>query len=189
MSIENHPLFSKTFKKKNIVLKDKISAHDSRAVANEFVKRYNKIPDSLLTLSQLSHMVYIAHGWNLAINNKPLIKHNVFSFGGAPMVPEVFLAYKGWGEGKCFVTQCSVNDKNIEYKEEFNADEKLLINDVFAYYKKFDSLDIARFVKAKNSPWMQFKKEKKFCDIIPDSAIKNYYRSLNKKENNNSYEN
>ncbi len=50
--------------------------HDSRAVANRLIDHADE-EDGLVTILQLVKFVYFAHGWTLAVYDRPLIYHPI----------------------------------------------------------------------------------------------------------------
>ena len=73
-------------------------SHSSLAIANEFLKRAQNdgIP---LTHMHVQKLVYIAHGWNLAVNNEPLIDESFVAWDYGPVAPSLFQALRRYGAG------------------------------------------------------------------------------------------
>ena len=60
--------------------------HRPEAIANEFLRRAGS---NGLTQMQLQKLVYIAHGWTLAIRNEPLVNARLEAWERGPVYPEL----------------------------------------------------------------------------------------------------
>ncbi len=73
-------------------------AHPAAAIANEFLKRA-QAEGRQLTHMHMQKLVYIAHGWNLAVNNEPLIDEPFQAWDYGPVVPSLYRALREYGAG------------------------------------------------------------------------------------------
>ena len=62
--------------------------HDSVAVANQFILIANKHGNPIRSATKLSKLIYIAHGYYLALRGKSLIKDGIEAWAYGPIVPE-----------------------------------------------------------------------------------------------------
>lgn len=67
-----------------------------QAVANEFLERGGR-EQNLLTPMKLLKLVYIAHGWHLAVSGLPLFPEPVQAWKYGPVVPSLFHEFKVFG--------------------------------------------------------------------------------------------
>ncbi len=68
----------------------------TEAIANEFLERSGR--DGLaMTPMKLLKLVYIAHGWNLAVTGLPLFEDKVQAWQYGPVVPSLFHEFKEFG--------------------------------------------------------------------------------------------
>jgi len=65
-------------------------------IANEFIERGKK-DDELIDLLKLQKLVYLAHGWNLAFRNEPLVRETVKAWKYGPVFPDLYDATKDHG--------------------------------------------------------------------------------------------
>src|SRR5687768_4006741 len=72
--------------------------HDARNVANEFL-RQAKERGTKLTNMELQKLVYIAHGYSLAILDRPLIKQYVEAWRYGPVIPDLYHALRQYRSG------------------------------------------------------------------------------------------
>ena len=106
---------------------------DARAVANEFIKRANR--DGLaLTNMQLQKLPYIAHGWSLALLDKPLIadeQPQAWPYG--PVYPSLYDSLRSYGSRA--VEDVIREDNGSDVIKNLSEKEKVLIEAVWARYR------------------------------------------------------
>jgi uncharacterized phage-associated protein len=167
-------------------------AFSSLSIANEFLRRGWK-GGRQLTPIQLIKLVYIAHGWFLALTGKPLIKEKVYAWKYGPVVASVYDEFKGFGGGE--VTSMAIRPDLLlafdvalpysivdERSEEYDLDYVSQVLDrVWDQYRRFDGLDLSAMTHQPGTPWAQVTKngydvgENK---VIPNEVIQRYYRKL-----------
>ena len=72
--------------------------HGSRAVANCLIERA-KEEGGFVTSMRLLKLVCIAHGWNLAIRERPLVREAAGAWKYDPVIPDLCHGVKRWGAG------------------------------------------------------------------------------------------
>ena len=70
--------------------------HSSLAIANEFLRRA-KDDGRELTQMHLQKLVYLAHGWCLAVTGKPLIEEKIQAWDYGPVIKPLYDALKSYG--------------------------------------------------------------------------------------------
>ena len=70
--------------------------YDALAVANEFLERANKAKRPI-TPMQLLKLVYFAHGWYLALENKALVKERFEAWKFGPVCRPIYREFKRFG--------------------------------------------------------------------------------------------
>ena len=71
-------------------------AYDPVTVANRFIELAAS-KDRALTSMQLNKLTYVAHGFYLAINKRPLIDEPVQAWKYGPVVPSLYRRLKPYG--------------------------------------------------------------------------------------------
>jgi antitoxin SocA-like protein len=73
-------------------------AVQARVVANEFI-RLAEADGRALTPLQVIKLAYIAHGWMLALYQRPLISDSIEAWKYGPVIPTLYHALKKYGAG------------------------------------------------------------------------------------------
>lgn len=157
--------------------------------ANFFLEQSNKegLP---LTLMKLLKMVYIAHGWSLAILNKGILENEkVKAWQHGPVIESLYHEFKhfknkpisGW-------SQSTIEDTDIGFEVETLFLEKIDIENkenllkifqtVWDSYKNYSAWGIVQKTHEKGTPWEQTYSEEKRGLIIEDELIQTYYKNF-----------
>lgn len=131
----------------------------SSAIANEFIRRAAREARHL-THMQLQKLVYIAHGWNLAINGHPLTTDEPQAWDYGPVYPDIFDALRGYGNRP--VTR-EISDGDFgpsmfgdqPLRAGLNADENAVIDRVFRDYGNFHAYRLSALTHQEGAPWDQ----------------------------------
>lgn len=153
-----------------------IEGHDSRAVANEILKvaKEKALP---ITLMQLLKLLFFAHGWSLAMLNKPLSKHQAEAWQYGPVFPPVYKAFSG--SGSTPITQMISNkDTGMVFMESFDDNEKETIRDVVEGYGATHAYALSKMTHEDGTPWARTVKELGLYSTIPDEWIKEYFSAI-----------
>lgn len=163
-----------------------MAGHDSLAVANYFIEKAAQ-EDSSVTPMQLLKLVYIAHGWNLAVNDEPLISDPIEAWKYGPVIPRVYHAFKKFGRHKVqsFALKSDaaavffpedIDDEPIQ--SDFDEKERQLVDIVWDLYKKFDGLKLSQLTHLKDTPWDQVYRNGIGSLRIANDIIQKYYKDL-----------
>ena len=144
-------------------------AYDARSVANEFLKNGH-----VLTNMQLQKLVYIAHGYSLAILHQPLIKQRVEAWRYGPVIPALYHALREYGSG--VVTK----PINILPPEQLSETDQTLVAVVLAAYGRFSGPQLSTMTHREGTPWREvYQPNASFNnEDIPDPLIEKHYVAL-----------
>lgn len=159
------------------------------AIANYFIDLANNEGKVIRPL-KLMKLVYIAHGYMLALLDKPtdgtkLEKVEAWQYG--PVFPSVYYSFKQYG-GNPIKEKTKVFDFSHDNDPESNevtpilkdAEEKKICNYVWRHYSIYTDNSLVTILHAKDTPWSRLYKPGK-NEIIPDSDTKNHYIKVIKK--------
>ncbi|WP_288446154.1 type II toxin-antitoxin system antitoxin SocA domain-containing protein [uncultured Chryseobacterium sp.] len=145
--------------------------YTSLDIANEFMKlaKQEGYPIQPMKLLKLT---YIAHGWYLGFNGKPLISDTVQAWKYGPVIPILYGIIKRFGSG-------NVDPMTIElYKEkELSKTDAEFVKLIWNNYKKYSGLELSSKTHMPNTPWsIVFDGEHN--KPIPNELIENYYKEI-----------
>ena len=156
--------------------------HDARAIANWFLEKAKDQGDKLTNM-KLQKLVYIAHGWNLALFEAPLVEDTIEAWQYGPVIPSLYHEFKLWGSGE--IKELAENmfvraDKIycVPYNAELNGEEHSLLDEIWKAYGKFSANQLSRLTHKDGSPWHQVWEEGCRNRPIPNNVIKAYYKKL-----------
>ncbi|HYR74723.1 MAG TPA: type II toxin-antitoxin system antitoxin SocA domain-containing protein [Pyrinomonadaceae bacterium] len=147
-------------------------AYDARSVANGLLK-IAQDAGRTLTNMQLQKLVYIAHGYALAILHKPLIKQSVEAWRYGPVVADLYHALRAYGAGK---VTASIN---ILPEEKLSETHLALLAEVVSAYGGFSGPQLSTMTHRQGTPWKEIYDPAGWGNsIIPDPLIEQHYINL-----------
>lgn len=152
-------------------------AHDVREVANFFIRKSLK-EDVDMTHLKLQKLVFIAHGWNLALNDLPLIENRIEAWPYGPVIPELFHELKHFGRGQIDMAITFYDpwkEETDTYKGNFTDDEKAVLGEVWRVYGSKSAVFLSDLTHRPGTPWSKVRERER--SFISDEMIKQYYKS------------
>lgn len=153
--------------------------HSSLAIANEFL-RLAQVEEQKLTHMQVQKLVYLAHGWNLAVNNQPLISDQIEAWEFGPVIRRLYDALRSYGKKPIqnFInwgddTPFDLDDDGAAF-EELSVSERSVIDEVWKNYGRFEAFQLSALTHEDGSPWSQTYKSSANRPI-DDELIKKYF--------------
>ena len=128
-------------------------AHDPRAIANKILEVCEREGRSI-TLMQLIKLVYLADGWSMALQGRPLSKHNPQAWQYGPVYPTVYKAFKKFGRQK-ITGRAEDRVTGVEVSESFSQSEEELIKAVVDSYGRFHAFQLSEIMHRPGTPWTQ----------------------------------
>jgi uncharacterized phage-associated protein len=124
--------------------------HDPRAIANEFLRR--RASDAWPQQLSIQKLTYIAHGWNLAINGRPLVSEAPQAWDNGPVFRSIWDHIKEYGYRGDSCTLVDPVSKS-EIRAELAPAEKAVIDHVWAKYGSRTSSELSDMTHQPNTPW------------------------------------
>ncbi len=124
-----------------------------------------------ITPIKLLKLCYIAHGWMLALENRPLFDNRIEAWQYGPVIPDLYHSIKHFGRDPMpypySIYQClPVED-----------DASDLIESVYDEYSRFTGLNLSSMTHEEGSPWKEVYNGESFTEI-PRDIIKEHYSNL-----------
>jgi uncharacterized phage-associated protein len=122
-------------------------SYDARAIANYILNlaAADCIPVTPLKIQKL---VYLAHGWSLALRQTPLIYNEVEAWRYGPVVSELYHAFKRYGPSP-------ITDKAYVRPGDppIDSGTGTFIKSVWDAYKKYSGLQLSAMTHEKGYAW------------------------------------
>lgn len=146
--------------------------NSSVIVANRFLDLAEANNDQL-TPMQLLKLVYIAHGWMLGLNGKPLINDKVEAWQYGPVIPALYQHVRKY-KGDAVTKKINM----IFDKGALDADEDDIVGQVYKAYGQKPAMQLSRITHAKGTPWELVYEPGSFGLTIPTDIIEDHYKKL-----------
>jgi uncharacterized phage-associated protein len=135
-----------------------------------------------LTPMKLIKLVFIAHGWHLALYDDPLIADAVEAWKYGPVVPEVYQVFRHF-KGDQITKQQSLFSSGKYFVPNVQDEEaRLLLDQIWTLYGKLSGLQLSALTHKKGSPWDTVWNEHggsaTLGAVIPNDIIRDYYRGI-----------
>lgn len=147
-------------------------AYDPATVANHFISLASE-EDRRLTPMQLVKLSYMAHGFSLAIKDRPLLDEPVEAWRYGPVIPSLYRKLKTHGNGGV--------DKAIS---RFFSTESLASEDadlIAAVYKKYGRLtggQLSFLTHKVGTPWHDAYRSNEYGIELDNASIRRHYADL-----------
>jgi len=154
----------------------------SLAIANEFLKRAQR-DHAQLTHMQLQKLVYLAHGWCLAVNGTELLEDDIEAWEFGPVIRKLYDALRPYGSRVVNKLICWGDDAPFPPDSGevasvvLSPEEERVINKVWETYGRFPAFKLSALTHASNSPWSKTYQPNK-NRIIDTNVIWDYFADL-----------
>lgn len=160
----------------------------AKAVANYFLDLAERDKKTLNPM-KIQKLVYLAHGWYLALTEKPLIQESVEAWTYGPVISDLYHEFKRWGNGDIQerATEVAFFGEWLQFEEPSVEDEcadpdevKRLLDRVWKVYDQFTAVQLSNMTHQKETPWHITRKNNagKRSVTISDSLIRDCFKKL-----------
>ena len=148
-------------------------AYDASTVANRFIELANDASKSL-TPMQLIKLSYIAHGFSLAIQKRPLLDENIEAWRYGPVIPSLYRRLKKFGSSP--ITERVSG--SFRSNEVLSEEDRQLIDLVFEKYGRFSGVQLSHLTHRPGTPWAETYEPNSFGIDIDDAIIRTHYATM-----------
>ena len=124
------------------------------------------------TSLQVTWLVYLCHGWMLALGNRALINEPIEAWYYGPMISSLHHLYKAFEGGP--ITDIPGSDQSSKFDEEQLGN----IEGVSGSYGGRSALELSSLVIQRDTPWDIISRRYDAGAIIPNELIREYYLDL-----------
>lgn len=162
--------------------------HRAVAIANAFLR----LPSAAETITQmqLQKLVYIAHGWNLAINDDSLVAEQPEAWTYGPVYRDLYDHTKFFGKSpigreirpadrdmaKFFLGDDDNSDQ--PYRAPLSDRERAVIENVWKRYGALSAIRLSELTHQRGTPWFQTFTTRGRNTAIENELIKPHYDAL-----------
>ena len=136
---------------------------------------------------KLIKMVYIAHGWHLAIKGEPLIDEAVEAWKYGPVVPLVYQNFRCFRDSQITRMAHVLHDNHLISPEVDSNDTRQFLESVWDAYSQYTGPQLSAITHQKNTPWYQtWHNGGNLKDgvIVTNDVIKSHYVELASRRKN-----
>jgi uncharacterized phage-associated protein len=150
--------------------------YNSKAIANYFLTKSFETGRELSPM-KLIKLVYLAHGWNLGLNNKPLIADSIQAWKYGPVIKSLYQEFKNYGNGT--ITGLATDFEAVPQVPD-DSTEIPLLNKIWEAYSPLSAGQLSSLTHEQGSPWDQTWNDNggkhEMGTIIPNDLIGAFYR-------------
>lgn len=158
--------------------------HDSRAIANWFIRRGQLDGGRAFTPMQLQKLVYIAHGWNLVANDgQELVSEPVEAWDYGPVYPVLYSHLANWGADQVRkpIKSYARDWVGREIDPDLDPDEAEVLEAVYEGYAKLNGLQLSNLTHQPGTPWSDTYEQGVRHKRIPNELIRRHFDELAQK--------
>jgi len=123
-----------------------------------------------LTPLKLMKLVYLCHGWSLALRNDSLILEEVEAWQYGPVIPQLYNIIKHFRAAPVENIGC--------YVEAPSDEQKSLIKSVYRAYNHLTGIQLSDLTHQPGTPWSKTYPNRKQSSTIPTSIIQSHFNEL-----------
>lgn len=149
--------------------------HSSLAIANEFLRR--RADAALPSQMKIQKLAYIAHGWNLAINDAPLIEEAPQAWDNGPVFRRIWDHIRDHGYRGEYCTLVHPKTK-AEFHASLSSDEQAVIDHVWARYGGMNAAELSGLTHEPDTPWSEAYFQRRRNARLSNESIKKHYTDI-----------
>jgi uncharacterized phage-associated protein len=154
--------------------------YDPRAVANTFLDLALDA-ERTVTHLKMQKLVYIAHGWNLVVNERPLVKDDVEAWRHGPVYRRMYHTFKKHGGRPInqYFRDFSATEVEAMYpRVPKDTPEFEVVEEVWDAYGRFSARELSAMTHREDSPWDRTMRANGKDATIDDELIREHYENL-----------
>jgi uncharacterized phage-associated protein len=142
-------------------------AYDVKTVANEFL-RLAREGSTPLDPMKIQKLVYLAHGWNLALFGNSLISQDVEAWRYGPVIPVLYDEFKKFRASPITADAAATN-------EALNEQDCRFVSAVWQKYSNFSAVQLSMLTHEPGYAWDLTMRERGPFSTIPTELIRDEF--------------
>lgn len=149
--------------------------HSAAAIANEFLRRRGD--SAWPQQAQLHKLAYIAHGWNLAINDEALIEERPEAWDNGPVFRSLWnhIRDNGYRGENCTLVD---PDTNQEISEQLSESERAIVDHVWRKYGHLSGHQLSRITHEPGTPWSKAYFDRGRNSKLDNDEVRDHYTAM-----------
>jgi uncharacterized phage-associated protein len=164
--------------------------YSAKAIANYLIDVAYDDRKRRLSPMNLQKLVYFAHGWYLALYDKPLLDEKIEAWPYGPVVPSLYHEFKSFGckNIRQHATDVCLDDdfEIVTPKIQNNKPLKSFLDKIWEVYGDYSAIQLSNMTHEDGTPWAitwgQLGVPKN--TDIDDNVIKDYFVRLSEDDDN-----
>ena len=129
-----------------------------------------------LTPMQIIKLVYISHGFSLAMLRRPLLNEEVEAWRYGPVIPSLYRRFKKFGSRE--VDELLPPAFFGLRTEQLDPQDKQLLDAVFDKYGNLNGIQLSHLTHRRGTPWAESYSPDELGTPIDNALIKTHYATL-----------
>lgn len=156
-----------------------IKVFSPQTIANYFIEMASK-DAAVVTNIKLQKLVYIAHGWSLAVFDFPLVDEGLKAWRYGPVFPSLYRTLRHYGRDAIQEKIPDHSSRDLDTLFENSPDYRELLEMVWSRYGELNGIQLSTMTHQKGTPWDLVKKTSPDDDspAISDVIISEHYKKL-----------
>ncbi len=143
--------------------------YESRQVANRLIEVANQ-SGFQMSIMRLLKLTYMAHGWSLAMFDKPLVNDYVEAWKYGPVISIIYYGFRPYGV---------YNLKKVPFVHEQSIGDKVngFLESVHELYGDLSDRQLTQLTHIRGGPWRTVYEPGKMNIFIPNQLISEHFKS------------
>lgn len=163
--------------------------YSALAIANYFLDK-GVMDGEPIDQLRLQKLVYLAHGWTLAVYDRPLLDEPVEAWRYGPVVPSLYKAFKRWGNDEILENAVSIRGTAISVPaiRRDDPETRSLLAKVWEIYKPYSGIQLSNMTHKPGTPWETTWKASRGSGaaVINNEVIQRHFKELMQKGRSSS---
>ena len=163
----------------------RFNTFDAREIANKLLQLSNaeNLP---LTSMQLLKLVYLVHGWSLAMFDEPIVRNNPQAWQYGPVYPSIYKAVKKSGSSPVSEMITKPATGEVYFPEDISQPKLSFLSSILSSYGRKPAFELSSITHRDGTPWHKTYHEIGKYQDIPLDFMREHFQRLARERNINT---